>query len=60
MLKEGNIGKDKALTEEDNKLIEAINGVGPFKVSALTSIFDKFTDQGKEDYVKFLQKNVSK
>ena len=56
---DGNININDSLSDEDNKLIAAINAGEKFKVSDLKSIFDKFSDQGKEDYVKFLKDNHS-
>lgn len=53
----GNIN-DKLLPE-DGTLIEAINNGKKFKVSQLKSIFDKFTDEGKEAYANFLKDDHS-
>ncbi|WHA04770.1 hypothetical protein N3Z17_06000 [Candidatus Bandiella numerosa] len=54
---EGNI--NDSLSEDDNELIKLINGGGNFKVSALTSIFDKFNDEGKKAYANFLKDDHS-
>ena len=50
---------DNALNDEENKLIKLINDGKIFKVSELKSIFDKFTEKGKEAYAKFLKDNHS-